>query len=398
MVLPFYAINWTLLKETSLEMTSRERVIMSLNHKEPDMVPIDLGSSHVTGIHIDAYNKLKKYLGVGGNETEIIDQIQGLARVEDEVLRALDIDTRSIFPRFRKKELQEDNEKWFFTDEWGVTWVRKKDGGLYFELANHPFKNAEIKDIENFDWPSPDDPYRVDGLREEARELYEKTSYALVGDVYSGCVIELIWFQTGLVRFLTDMILDPEFIKKVVERSLKIQFKIIDNFLREVGEYLQVVVINGDLGTQQGPLLSPKLYREFLLPYEKNIVQFVRERTRARIFRHTCGSIHKLLPDILQTGIDVLNPVQVSAENMDPEQLKREFGNQVSFWGGVDSQKVLSQGSTLDVEEEVKKRIYQFAPGGGYVLGSVHNIQPDVMPENIVALFQAARRYGKYRK
>jgi uroporphyrinogen decarboxylase len=210
--------------------------------------------------------------------------------------------------------------------------------------------------------------------------------------------MEFIWFQTGLVRFLTDMVLDPEFIRRIVEKSLTIQLKIIDNFLREVGEYLQVVVINGDLGTQQGPLLSPKLYREFLLTYEKGIVQFVRERTKAKIFRHTCGSIHKLLPHILQTGIDVLNPVQVSAENMDPDQLKREFGNQVSFWGGVDSQSVLCQGNTEDVTEEVKKRIRQFAPGGGYVLGSVHNIQPDVKPENIVALFQAARKYGKYGK
>ncbi|HAX98562.1 MAG TPA: uroporphyrinogen-III decarboxylase [Candidatus Atribacteria bacterium] len=379
-------------------MTSRERVILSLNHKEPDMVPIDLGSSHVTGIHIDAYEMLKKYLGIKGYDIQIIDQLQCLAKVEDEVLQALDIDTRSIFPRFRKKELQEDDEKWFFTDEWGVSWVRKKDGGLYFELADHPFKNAEIKDIENFDWPSPDDPYRVKGLRDDARELYEKTDYALVGDVYSGCVMEFIWFQTGLVRFLTDMVLDPEFIKKIIERSLKIQLKIIDNFLKEVGEYLQVLVINGDLGTQQGPLLSPKLYREFLMPYEKSIVQFVKERTKAKIFRHTCGSIYKLIPDILQTGIDVLNPIQVSAENMDPVQLKREFGSQLSFWGGVDSQKILSQGNTDDVTEEVKKRISQLSSGGGYILGSVHNIQPDVKPENIVALYQAARKFGKYQK
>jgi uroporphyrinogen decarboxylase len=379
-------------------MTSRERVILSLNHKEPDMVPIDLGSSHVTGIHIDAYEKLKNYLGIKRHDIQIIDQLQGLAKVDEDVLQILDIDTRSIFPRLRKKELQEDDEKWFFIDEWGVTWVRKKDGGLYFELADHPFKNAEIKDIENFDWPSPDDPFRIEGLREEAYRLSKETDYALVGDIYSGCVMELIWFQTGLVRFLTDMVLDPEFIKKIIERSLKIQLKIIDNFLKEVGEYLQVLVINGDLGTQQGPLLSPKLYREFLMPYEKSIVQFVKEKTKAKIFRHTCGSIYKLIPDILQTGIDVLNPIQVSAENMDPIQLKREFGSQLSFWGGVDSQKILSQGNVDDVTEEVKKRINQLASGGGYILGSVHNIQPDVKPENIVALYQAARKYGKYQK
>lgn len=379
-------------------MTGRERIIIALNHQEPDLVPIDLGSTHVTGIHADAYKNLREYLGIENREIEIIDQLQGLAKVDEDVLQFLDIDTRSIFPRLRKKELQEDDEKWFFTDEWGVTWVRKKDGGLYFELADHPFKNAAIKDIENFDWPSPDDPFRIEGLREETYRLSKETDYALVGDIYSGCVMELIWFQTGLVRLLTDMILDPEFIRKIVERSLSIQLKIIENFLTEVGEYLQVVAIDGDLGTQQGPLLSPKLYREFLLPYEKRIVQFVRTRTKAKIFRHTCGSIYKLIPDIQQTGIDILNPIQVSAEMMDPDQLKREFGSQLSFWGGIDSQKVMSQGTTEDVTEEVKKRIRQFAPGGGYVLGSVHNIQPDVVPENIIALYRAARRYGSYKK
>ncbi len=380
-------------------MTSRERVVTALSHREPDTVPIDLGSSHVTGIHVDAYEDLKRYLGAGGGPTEIIDPIQRIVKVEEEVLQALEIDTRCVAPRppkHWKREVKEDGESWFFTDEWGVKWIRKKDGGFYFDVAEHPFEHADIEDIDDFPWPDPDDPGRVEGLREEARALYESTQYALVGDLYGGCVLEFIWFQTGLVRFLTDLITDREFIRKVVEKSVSIQKRMIHNFLREVGEYLQVAVVNGDLGTQQGPLLSPGLYREFIVPYERDIVQFVKARTNAKVFRHTCGNIYKLMSDIVSTGIDVLNPVQVSAKDMDPERLKTEFGNQLSFWGGVDTQRVLRSATPEEVEEEVRTRIAQLGPGGGYVLGSVHNIQRDVPSENIVAMFRAARKHGRY--
>ena len=193
-------------------MTSRERVILSLNHKEPDMVPIDLGSSHVTGIHIDAYEKLKNYLGIKDMIFKSLINYKVLQKLTKMFSKSLILIPVPSFLAF-EKDCRKMTRNGFY-DEWGVTWVRKKDGGLYFELADHPFKNAEIKDIENFDWPSPDDPFRIEGLREEAYRLSKETDYALVGDIYSGCVMELIWFQTGLVRFLTDMVLDPEFIKK----------------------------------------------------------------------------------------------------------------------------------------------------------------------------------------
>jgi len=217
-----------------------------------------------------------------------------------------------------------------------------------------------------------------------------------VGNTQLGSAFELNWYLTGLERFLTDMLLNPKFIEKLVARSLEIQRKIISNFLNAVGNYIQILAIGDDLGMQTGPLISPDLYRRLIKPYAKRLIRLIKSQTNAKIFCHSCGSIVSFIPDFIEYGIDVLHPIQVSAKDMDSKRLKERFGDKISFWGGIDTQHVLPYGMLEDVEGEVKKRIHDLAPGGGYVLAAVHNIQRDVPPENIVAMFKAARKYGKY--
>jgi uroporphyrinogen decarboxylase len=379
-------------------MTSRERVQKTLRHQEPDRVPVDIGSTHVSSIHIDAHENLKKYLGLRGGKIEFIEWTQQAARVDERILEKLQIDTHCLVMRPPDKwkfELKDDPEKFFYTDEWGISWQKFKNTGFYYDIMKHPLQDATREDLENLNWPDPDDSGRFAGVAEELKDLLEKTDYAIVADVMSGGVLEAIWFQTGLVRFLTDLMLDPDFIKALLEKSLKIQLKLIHNFLQIVGKKVLVVAIDGDLGGQNTTLISPELYRELLKPYEKRIMQFVRTLTSASLFRHCCGSIVPLIDDLIEVGVETLNPVQVSAAGMDTQMLKSAFGDRLCFWGGIDN-RVLAMGTANQVREEVRRRIGDLAPGGGYVLGAVHNIQRDVPPENICAMVEAARKHGEY--
>jgi len=274
--------------------------------------------------------------------------------------------------------------------------LRKPTDGYYFDMVEHPLSEATIKDFDNYPWPDPDDPGRYEGLEEEAKKLFKNTEYAIVGDVYSASLFESNWKLTGIEKFLTDMLINPAFIEKLLAISLEIQERMISNFLDTVGRYIQVLALNGDLAMQTGPLMSPSLYRRVIKPYYKKLLRSVAGKTDAKLFRHCCGSIASFIPDFINYGIDAIHPVQVSAKNMDTKVLKEKFGDKIGFWGGIDTQHVLPYGTPRNVEEEVKKRIHDLALGGGYVLAAVHNIQRDVPPENIVAMFKAARKHGKY--
>jgi len=316
----------------------------------------------------------------------------------EKVLEALEIDTRIISanpPKNWKLIMNEEEDSHWFIDEWGVKWKKPKHG-YYFDMVEHPLKNATIKELDDYPWPDPDDPGRYEGLEERAKELFENTEYAIVGDARAGSLFERNWYLTGIERFLTDMLINQEFIEKLLAISLEIQEKEISKFLDAVGEYIQVLALNGDLAMQTGPLMSPDLYRRIIKPYHKKLHRLVKSKTNAKVFRHCCGSIVSFLPDFIEYGIDAIHPVQVSARNMDTKKLKEEFGDKIGFWGGIDTQHILPYGTVKNVEEEVKRRISDLAPGGGYVLAAVHNIQRDVPPENIVAMFKAAKKYGKY--
>jgi len=413
-------------KET---MTSRRRVVKALNHEIPDRVPIDLGGFQ-TGIHRIAYRQLLDYLGLR-DELVIMDPVQQLARPCEALLERFHVDTRYVFahgPDSFTGSIQQnvrDSRLWHdLKDEFGVVWsmpvsdcgFRISDFGLerassanpqspipnpqysgfYMDISHHPLASATLKDLAAYPFPKGDDPTRFAGLREQAHQWRKNTPYALSTGI-GGVVYEICWYMRGLERWFLDTIENPAFCEALLDKTLHFWMGYYREFMKEIGDLVDVVMIGDDIGGQSGPLFSPDFYRRIVKPRQKQLVQHIRSLTNAKIWYHTCGSVMQLIPDLLDNGIDILNPVQISAANMDPGQLKSRYGRTLSFWGGgIDTQHVLSFASPQEVTEQVRHNLQILKPGGGYVFNSVHNIQAGVPPENIVALFDAAYEYGFY--
>lgn len=382
-------------------MTSRERVLRALNHQIPDRVPIDLGGNQ-TGIHKFAYQALQKYLGLK-DDVRIMDAVQQLARPCEAVLERFHVDTRyiaagaaadfkgGIVKRQREGRLWHD-----LTDEFGVTWSMPDDAPYFMDITHHPLAGATIDDVRDYPFPKGDDPGRFAGLRDRAQSLRNETPYAVVSGI-SGVVYEICWYMRGLERWFNDMLVQPEFCEALLDQTLQFWLDWFRAFLDEVGDIVDVIMIGDDLTGQNGPLFHPGFYRRIVKPRHKRLVQYIRSRTNAKIWYHTCGSCVQYIPDLLDNGIDILNPVQISAVGMDPAELKTKFGRELVFWGGaIDTQHVLPQASPERVGEHVRRNLEIWKPGGGYVFNNVHNIQADVPPENIVAMFDAAYEFGFY--
>lgn len=382
-------------------MTSRERVLTALDHKTPDRVPIDLGGNQ-TGIHKNAYLNLVAHLGIK-DEVRIMDAVQQLAAPCEELLERFHVDTRYIHagaPASWKGGIvkaERDGRVWHdLTDEFGVRWSMPEDAPYYMDITLHPLANAKLADIDDFPWPKGDDPTRFDGLRERALRIRRETPYAVVSGI-SGVVYEICWYMRGLEQWFCDLLTQPEFCAAMLDHTLKFWLDWFRLFLDEVGDVVDVIMIGDDLAGQNGPLFRPDIYRQIVKPRQKRLVQYIRSRTNARIWYHTCGSCMEFIPDLLDNGIHILNPVQVSARNMNPTELKRRFGNQLAFWGGgCDAQHVLSRGTPAEVAANVRENMRALMPGGGYVFNNVHNIQGEVPPENIVAMFDTAYEFGFY--
>jgi len=371
-------------------MTHRERLVAALNHETPDRVPMDLGATRVTSVVAAEYERLKRRFGVE-RETVITDKIQQAVKVDEEVLRALDVDTRGVFVRGPDRSADATLPDGRWRDEWGVI-RRRSANGYYFDLDTSPFSEEPTsRDLGAYPWPDPDDPGRYRGLREEARKLREETDYAVVGHCPGGW-IHISQYLRGFSGWFEDLALRPEFATELMERVLDLSLRMAGHYLGAVGDLIDVVAVGDDVGMQRAPMVSPKMYRELIWPLQRRQFTFLRERTKARIFYHTCGSVYAILPEIIDLGVDILNPVQVSAAEMgDTARLKRVFGNRLSFWGGVDNFRVLPRGTPGEVRAEVRRRVGDLGKGGGYVLNAVHNIQPDVPVENILALYEAGR-------
>ena len=268
------------------------------------------------------------------------------------------------------------------------------EGGLYFDIVENPLKEALLKDLAHFEWPDPMDPARVAGLRKEAILRHKEDRFALVGDMVETGIFEPCWYLRGFEQFLMDLVINKEFAHALLESMLRIQLKRYEKFLLEVGEFLDIVFVGDDLATSESTILSLDLYREMIRPYQMRYFEGLKRMTDAQIMYHSCGNISSFLGDLTQIGVTILNPVQLNAHGMDPFKLKKAYGEKLTFWGGIDTSSVLPRGSTRDVENEVQLRISQLGPSG-YVLCPVHDVQPDVSGRNILAMFAAARKYGK---
>lgn len=382
-------------------MTSRERLLKALNHEEPDRVPIDLGGNQ-TGIHKFAYEELVKHLGMD-ESYEIMDAVQQLAQPSEAVLERFHVDTRYIAAgaagdwKGGVVQNERDGGLWHdLTDEFGVTWSMPDSEPYYMDISHHPLAEASIDDIKDYPFPRGDDPGRFAGLREKALAIRNDTPYAVVSGI-SGVTYEICWYMRGLEQWFCDMLTQPEFCEALIDQTKKFWLDWFRLFLDEVGDVVDVIMIGDDLAGQSGPLFNPDFYRRVVKPRQQEVARYIRSRSEAKLWYHTCGGCVEYIPDLMENGVQILNPVQISAEGMDPAALKARFGQDLVFWGGaIDSQHVLPFATPEKVREDVRSHLEVWKPAGGYVFNNVHNIQAGVPAENVVALYDAAYEYGWY--
>ncbi|MCX6030519.1 MAG: hypothetical protein NT169_14630 [Chloroflexi bacterium] len=375
-------------------LTPRERVLCAINHEEPDRVPIFFGTSSPTTMLGAAYEKFKAYLGVK-YPPRLLSKTSQYAQLDEEVLVRCGSDGRLIQPRALPAVIRRELSESKLIDDWGTTW-EQRPGVPYYEVVDVPLRNATIDDLETYPWPDLAHPARFEGLAKEAKTLHENSPYAIVALGYL-TTFEQVQFLRGLDTWLTDLAANPEFAHALLRKLTDRMIAGLEKYLDAVGPYIDLITFSDDLGSQRAPLISPKMYRRMIKPYQAEVLSVIHKRSKAKVFFHSCGNVYPLIGDFIEIGVDVLNPVQVSAGEMgDTARLKREFGDKITFCGAVDTQWVLPYGTTNDVRAEVRRRIRDLAPGGGYILAAVHCIQPDVPPENVLAMFDETRVAGQY--
>lgn len=371
-------------------MTPRERVIAAVERRQPDRVPIDIGGSSVTTLIGGAYERLKTLLGITG-ETRYMKRKSRTVLLDEEIAVRLHADTRPLLPG--------NPDGWediYFTDgsfrdEFGVVWAKAGEG--HYAPVGNPLCDADLDDLARYPWPDPLNPGRTRGLREQARRLHEEADYAVVLSLPVGFVHQSQYLR-GYQEFLMDLILNPAFIEALMDRTLEFWLSLASAVLGEIGPYVDVIQFGDDVAFQDRPMVDPKRYRRMIKPRHKQMVDLLKRKSKAKVLYHCCGAVSTLIPDFIDIGVDALNPVQVSAVGMDTARLKAEFGDSIAFWGAIDTSRVLPTGSPADVRDEVRRRIHDLGAGGGYVVASVHNIQDDVPPENILAMADAACEFG----
>lgn len=409
-------------------MIKRERVLEALKHKEPDKIPVDCGSERATSIQAIAYNNLKKYLGIDGGETKIYDIAQQLAIPEDWFLERFQIDIVDL-----SKTFADDPSGW---KDWTLpdgsqakipAWIRMDrrhdmtviineedeeicrmpDSAYYFDQSVWPLMGMHKDDFNDLPqimkkvmwsylpdpmWSNSEKPDFYTKIRENARKLYEEKDYAIIAP-FGGSIFEYGQYLYRTDELLMNLATNKNEIKKLVAKLTEIYMEILPQFLDAVSPYVQVIRMGDDLGLQSGPMISPELYREVYFPYHKKMFRMVKEKTDIYVFFHSCGAVSEFIPDLIEAGVDILNPVQLSAEGMEPERLKKEFGKYLVFWGGgCNTQRVLPVGTPEEVRADVRKNTKIFMQNGGFIFNQVHNILADVPPENIVAMFDEVNK------
>jgi uroporphyrinogen decarboxylase len=383
-------------------MNSRERVMKALNHQESDRIPIDMGATIVTSIVRKTYLALKQYLALPVEEIKMLDYVQQLPYLDESLMRRFEVDFRLVqLPAATSTgvDIFEEGDYYAFIDRWGSKLHMPKKDGLYFDWVDFPIKEPTLAALDRYSWPSPDSDEVNTELGRQAKTLYENTDFALVGSaVIGGGIFEQPARVMGMENFLMALLKEPAFADRLMGTITDIYIESCNRYLDHVGPYIQAFTYWDDVAGQNGWMINPSLYRKLVKPKQKRLVEAIKKKTKAKLFYHSCGATRDLIPDLIEIGFDILNPVQVSAQGMDTRQLKADFGKEIVFWGGgVDTQSILPFGRPTEVIDEVKRRIDDLAPGGGFIFSAVHNIQAFVPPENIVAAFDTARTYGRYK-
>ncbi|MHB8962983.1 MAG: uroporphyrinogen decarboxylase family protein [Saccharofermentanales bacterium] len=396
-------------------MNSRERIIATINHREPDMLAIDFGAMRSTGISIVAYDNLRRYLGMADGLPKLYDIFQQLAEPEMRIVDRLGGDVvqahrmnpsfgisikewredvlpngiRCLVPKDYRPVPRPDGSEEIVAD--GKVIARRPLGGQYFDTVGAEMGHIEtMADVEavEFDLMSDEE---ADFIEKEVKELYYGTDKAILL-CFGGNILEAGETLWGFEKFFEYMLTEPELVHAWIEKMTDAYMKDLHKLLPRVAPYVQIIQFGDDLGSQQNALISPALYREMIKPYHKRMFTYVQKNyPDMKVFLHSCGAIFDLIPDLIDAGVQILNPVQISAAGMDPARLKKEFGKDIVFWGGgANMQHTVIGGSLQDIRAEVSGLIDIFAPGGGYVFNQVHNIQANVSPERILAIYDTA--------
>ena len=378
-------------------MTPRERLLTALDHREPDRVPFDLGSTQVTGIHVVAYRRLRQHLGLPGVEPRICDVVQGLALPDDDFVDRLGVDVRGLFPLNShnwKIDTYDADEYWEYVDEWGMTQRQPKDTALYFSVVKSPLDNPDltIAEVQAHAWPDTGDPQRIAGLREIAETYRAQGRAVMIKGVLAG-IFEMSQRVRGMENIMVDLASNEDLACAFLDKMVESKIRFWEMALPALGGLVDVVSEADDYGTQTSQLISPRMFRRIFKPRLQQVFSRIHALApHAKLFFHSDGNIRPILPDLIEIGIDVLNPIHITATGMEPTALKKDFGNDVCFWGGgVETQTVLPFGTPQQVRDNVRRNLDALAPGGGYVFNTIHNIQADVPPENVVAMIEALR-------
>ncbi len=411
-------------------MTSRERVLAALNHVEPDRIPVDLGGHRSSGIAAIAYHHLRKHLGLPELTIRVYDMVQQLAIIDEDVLDLFGVDVIEMGRGFLLDDgdwkpwvlpdgtpceipyytnLEKRGEDWFILDGSDIEMGVLKKGSLYFEqtffpLMDRGIENDHFEDLEEMlgkqIWSAvvhPGAHLEMDeqGLREmglRAKELRESTDRAIVG-LFGGNMFEIPQMLYRMDHYLLATGMYPDKVLELSEKLYQIHLKNLEKWIGAVGPYIDIVLFGDDLGGQQGPLISPEAYREFYKPYHKKLWSRAKELADVKVQLHCCGGIYELLDDLIEAGLDMVNPVQISCRGMDPKGLKEDFGERITFWGGgCDTQRILPLSGPDEISKHVMELNSIFSPGGGFVFQQVHNILANVPPENVVAMFESIHK------
>ncbi len=377
-------------------MNCRERTLAALDHKEPDRVPLDFGGRNTT-IHLYAHETLMRHLALSGPTPRLRSYHTQVVEPDPQLLRRFERVSAVFFPRAPAGYVfAVDPATSTYVDEWGTRFYMPPNG-YYYDIQSGPLAATRTEeDLRRYRWPDPTDPSRIAGLAEEVEAAWTAGEKVLMMCSATPGLWEHSWYMFGLEQAFLNLAGNQRLVEAFTERLLEWQMAYWDLVLEAVGKYVDLVQIGEDLGTQQGPIMSPASFRKIYKPRMRRLLESIRRKTAARVYLHSCGSIYRFIPDLIECGVQVLNPVQVNAKEMDSARLKREFGQDLTFWGGGCDPVVLGTRTPGEVVEDVKRRIDDLAPGGGYVFGSVHNIQANVPPENIVAMFDAALEFGRY--
>ena len=404
-------------------MNHRARVLTALRHQEPDRIPIDLGGTGDSTIAAMAYQTLRKELGLPPSTTRVLDVYQHTALLDEDLRQALGVDVMPVFDepvQWRQGTLADGSPSEFpakflpklepdgsqvVHDAAGNVVLKMPKDGHYFDPIYSPLANATsiadideyLDQIEDYDIPSHLDK-SYEETAQKAKELRETTDYLLVG-FFGGHILQAGQSLRGWEAFLMDLVTNKKFAHALMDKLTEAHLRRFQRYASTVGQFVDVIHFEEDLGMQDRSLMRPSLYREMVKPYHKELFAFAKSHCDAYILLHTDGAVAPFIPDFIEMGVDAVNPVQVSAAGMDTKWLKQEFGRDITFWGaGCDSQAILPYGTPQEVADEVKRRIDDLAPGGGFVFSPIHNVQTGVPPENIVAMFRTAREYGVYHR